>query len=165
MKKKKPFKLNFSHADVPGFSKAKFGLTDFPWPIKDESIEEISCLMQLQYVPGKDRGKVMDEMYRVLVKGGTTRIAVPYWSSKRSVQDYMTESPAIVEDSFLYFNKGWRELNHPDRKLKCDFSFDASCVSYQLPAEIHGRSDEVRSDMILHNNNTVLDMIVVLTKK
>lgn len=162
MKKKNLTKLNFSRDDVPGYSRAKFDLQDFPWPIKDDSIEEVMCHMKLQYLDGIARARVMDEFYRILQKGGKVTISVPYWSSVRSIQDYATAWPPLCEASFQYFNKAWRDLNHPDRKLKCDFDFG---FSYQVPPDIAGRADDVRTDMIAHYNNTVLDMIVVLTKK
>ena len=162
MKKKKLLKLSFSHMDVEGFSKAKFPMNKIPWPIPDNSIEEISCLMRLQYVEAMDRPKVMDEMYRVLVKGGKVHIAVPYWSSPRSVQDYEHKWPPFAEQSFMYFNKAWRDINHPDRKFICDFE---PSFSYQADADVASKNDETRSYMIKHYNNAVNDLIVVMTKK
>lgn len=162
---KKTLKLNFSHNDQEGFTKAKHALTSLPWPVKDNSVDEISCIMRLQYVGGEERDKVMDEMYRVLKPGSKVLIAVPYYSSKRAIQDGHQKWPPFCEESFLYFNKAWREMNHPERKLKCDFKMpEASDFNYQVTPEVASRNDETRMFFVSHYVNTVNDMLVTLTK-
>jgi len=162
MVKQKLLRLNFGIADQVGFSKPIFDMLKLPWPIKAASVEEIHCFMRLHYVTAEMRPSLMDEFYRVLIPGGKCHIAVPYWTSMRSVQDYATQWPPFCEASFMYFNKQWRELNHPDRKLKCDFDFT---FGYQADQETAARSDDSRSFYIKHYCNSVLDLSVVLTKK
>jgi SAM-dependent methyltransferase len=86
-------------------------LFKFPWPFKDNSVEETFSSHFFEHVPGSIRGKLMDEVYRILIPGGKAVFITPYWSSMRSVQDFTHQWPPICETSYLYFNKGWREQN------------------------------------------------------
>src|SRR5436190_13596008 len=83
----------------------------FPWKIKAGSIDELTCIGVFEYIPGKLRGKFMDEVYRVLAPDGKATFTVPHWQSTRAFQDFRYEFPPLSEQSFLYFNKGWREAN------------------------------------------------------
>lgn len=135
----------------------------FPWPYKDGTVEEVSAMHFLEYVPGKDRGKLMDEIYRVLTPGGRAVFLACYWSSLRAIQDYLYEWPPLSESSFLYFNKAWRQVNVLDgRDIACDFDFS---YGYNLDPEAANRNDETRAAWIKRNTNVALDVQVVLTKR
>jgi hypothetical protein len=164
-------KLDLSYGDLPegsGFSKEK-GLDPdrTPWNLKDESVEEAYCAFRFNRVPGTERMAWMAELWRVLVPSGKCTMIVPYWASPRSIQDPMSAWPPICEQSFLYFNKGFREGNKlPEPKGYCDFDFS---YGYQLDrndaAVINGKSDEVRSFWIKHYINIIEDLHMVLTKR
>jgi hypothetical protein len=134
----------------------------FPWPVKSGSIAEITCANVFEFVPGKLRGEFMDECYRVLVTGGKASFAVRYWNSAAAIQDYLYEAPPLCEQSFLYFNKGWREANGLNRPLKCDFDFT---YGYSVDPETAARNDETRSFAIKNYSNCVQVLQVVLTKR
>jgi hypothetical protein len=134
----------------------------FPWKYKDGSVKEITCENVFEYVPGKMRGKFMDEVYRVLANDGKATFVVPYWNSARGIQDYRYEFPCITEQSFMYFNKGWRESNKLELNLKCDFDFT---YGYTAEPETAARSDDSRSFYIKHYNNTILALHLILTKR
>src|SRR5436190_24204554 len=67
------------------------------WKVKSGSIDELTCVGVFEYVPGKLRGKFMDEVYRVLAPEGKATFTVPYWNSNRAVQDYRYEWPPLCE--------------------------------------------------------------------
>jgi hypothetical protein len=91
---------------------------------KDNSVKEASVLGLLEFVAGYDRGLFMDELWRVLVPEGKATIICAYWNTAQGTQDFLYEYPPLCEQSFLFFNKAWREANKlTDRGLTCDFDF------------------------------------------
>lgn len=139
-------------------------LLEFPWPFKDASVDEAHCSHFFEHIPGMLRGKFMDELYRVLKFEAKARFIVPYWSSKRSVQDFTHTWPPVCEDSFLYFNKGFRDgnkLTHGYYDLKCDFDFQWGFVVDQ---GLTVRSEEYRQHAMLHDINVVNDLDLTIIK-
>lgn len=155
-------KLNLGFQEVEGFTKIDFDPLKFPWPLKNESVEELVSPMQMNYIKADRRLPYVEEIYRVLISGGKAHVWVPYYTSMRAVQDYAAEWPPFCEASFCYFNKDWVKLNHPDRVLKCDFDFT---YGYQADPETANKNDETRNFWIKHYTNSVLDLRVVLVKK
>jgi ubiquinone/menaquinone biosynthesis C-methylase UbiE len=136
-------------------------LLRFPWPYQDASVEELTCAHKLEYVPGGKRVRFMEEAYRVLILGGKMNLIGCYWSSPRSIQDPDLQWPPLCEQSFLYFNKGWRAQNKLP-EIGCDFDFT---YGYQVDPETAGRNTESQAFWIKHYNNTVNDVQIVLTKR
>ena len=128
---------------------------------RDGSVKEIVCAHMLEYVPARQRNKLMEEIYRVLVPGGKVTVVVCYWSSPRAIQDPALEWPPFCEQSFLYFNRGWREANKLP-PLKCDFDFT---YGYQVDQETAARGSDTQPFWIKHYLNTASDLQVVLTKR
>jgi hypothetical protein len=141
-------------------------LMQFPWPIKDGTVGEIRCMHYFEHVPGKLRGKFMEEVYRILVVGGKARFTMPYWASMRAIQDPTHEWPPIAESSFLYFNKDWKKASQIDLiyPYKCDFDFS---YGYGLDndSQFITRNDETKQFAVRNYNNVVGDLIVDLTKR
>jgi len=146
--------------DLLDLNTVKFDLTG-KWPYADKSVKEINCLHKLEYIPGKLRIPVMEEAWRVLQDAGKLNVIVAYWTSPRSIQDPLAEWPPFCEQSFLYFNKGWREQNALP-PIKCDFDFT---YGYQTDPEAAGRSAETQSFWVKHYLNTVLDLQLALVKR
>lgn len=134
----------------------------FPWAYADESVKEIVCAGVLEYIPGKDRGRLMDEIYRILVPGGTVMVSVLYWTSSMAYHDYRFEWPPIAEQSFLIFNKDWRAKEKPDLDLACDFDFT---YGFSFLPETAGRSAETQAFHVAHYTNAAQALQLVLTKK
>jgi hypothetical protein len=134
----------------------------YPWKIKSGSVAEMTCANVFEYVPGKDRGKFMDEVYRVLSVGGKVMFSVRYWNTSSAIQDYQYEWPPLVEASFLYFNKGWRDAQGLKRDLVCDFDFT---YGYSVEPDTAGKADEVRSHNIKHYTNVVQVLQIALVKR
>lgn len=132
----------------------------FPWPWKNDSVDEIYCCHYIEHTP--DLIKFMDECHRILKTGGKATMIAPYYSSMRAWQD-PTHRRAISEASFLYFNREWMKQNKLTHYgIKSDFDF---YYSYMVSPEFATRSDEVRAFAIQHYINVVTDIQVVLTKR
>jgi len=158
----KLLRLNLGSQVVESFDKVAFDPLKFPWPIKDASVEELISPMVLNYVSQEQRGQYMDEIYRVLVPEGKAHVWVPYYTSMRAIQDYAAQWPPFCEASFLYFNREWRKVNHPERTLKCNFDFT---FGYQAPPETAAKNEETRAFWVKHYVNAVDDLRVVMVKK
>jgi hypothetical protein len=159
-----PIRLDLSLTDKPMESFVRplgFRSTVYPWTLDDESVAEAHSAYLLQRIPGPDRIRFMEELWRVLVLEGKATMLVPYWSSPRSIQDPLAAWPPLCEQSFLYFNKSFREANQIP-PMACDFDF---VYGYTLDPETQARGDDVRPFWIKHYANTVLDLQVVLTKR
>lgn len=158
-----PIKLDISHGELPpqliaqGFVRSSRTMKD----LADGSVEEAYSAYMLNRIPGHLRMAWMDDLWRVLVPNGKATIIVPYWTSPRSIQDPNSQWPPLCEQSFLYFNKKFREDNK-EPQAKCDFDF---VYGYQLDPETAGRNDETRPFWIKHYANAVSDLQVVLTKR
>lgn len=140
-------------------------LLTFPWPFKDESIEEIHSAHFFEHVPQTLRAKFMEEIYRILKPGAKAFIICPYAHSHRSIQDATHEWPPICETSFLYFNANWRKenkLEHGFYDIKCDFDF---AYGFQLFPDWQMKSAEALAFALKHYLNVAQDIHVTLTKK
>jgi hypothetical protein len=128
---------------------------------ESNSVKELKVIHKMEYIPGNKRYRFMEELYRILEPGARATIVVCYWSSPRAIQDPAVEWPPICEQSFLYFNKGWRELNQLDA-IKCDFDFT---YGYNVDQEVSTRSQESQTFWVKHYLNTANDLQIVLTKR
>ena len=127
----------------------------------DKSVKEIECSGVFEYIPGRDRGKFMDEVYRVLAPEGKATFTIPHWQSAHAFQDYRYEWPPLCEQSFLYFCKAWRDANKLDLGLKCNFDFT---YGYAWEPATAARSDEARAFNTKHYVNCIDALQLVLTK-
>ena len=135
-------------------------LEQFPWPIESDSAEDIVCSHYVEHTP--DLMKFMDEVYRILKPGGKIKIIAPYYNSIRCWQD-PTHKRAISEATFLYYNKQWREANKLDHyPIHCDFDYT---YGYDMNPSWANRSEDARNFAILHYNNVINDIHVVMTKR
>jgi len=153
----------FTGVDLYAEADMKVDLMKFPWPWDSESVEEIHCSHFFEHIPGPTRIPFMDECHRILAPGGKITIIVPYWSSPRSIQDPMHAWPPVAEQSFLYYNKGWREANKLTHYLRsCDFDFT---FGYMLDSETAQKSQEAQYFFIKHYVSAVNDLQVNLVKR
>jgi SAM-dependent methyltransferase len=140
-------------------------LLTYPWPFEDNSVDEVHCSHFFEHIPGMDRPKFMDEIHRVLKPKAQATIIIPYGRSPRSVQDFTHQWPPIVEESFLYFNKAWREANkltHGYYEMTCDFDFG---FGHSIDGMWAQRSEDARAFAMRHYWNVASDLHVVLTKR
>ena len=137
-------------------------LFQFPWPLESDSVEEINCSYFFQRVPKTLRAKFMQELYRVMKFGAKATFITP--CGDLAVQDATYEWPPIVAGSYLYYNRRWREdnkLQHGYYDINADFDFS---YAHALSPTIADRDNEFKDFAVVHYNNAVKDLHVVLTK-
>lgn len=149
-------------------------LTVYPWPIESGSVGQAFCSHYIEHIPLCDLVNVhgyptqdallafFDETYRILAPEGQITIISPYYSSIRAWQD-PTHRRAISEATFLYANKGWREVNHLDHyRVTCDFDFS---YSYVVDGAWASRSEDARGFAFRFYINAINDIQVTMTKR
>ena len=149
----------FIGIDIAGNADIIHDLDIYPWPIEDNSIDEINCSHYLEH--SKEIMKFMDECYRIMKPGAQMIIVSPYYSSVRAFQD-PTHINAISEMTFLYYNKKWREDNKLSHyPISCNFNYG---YGYSFHPNWQVRSEEARNFALIHYINVVTDIQVVMTK-
>jgi len=146
-------------------------LSIYPWPFEDNSVDEIHCSHYVEHIPhdikteeDKRDGFIqfMDEVYRILKPEGKVTIIAPYGKSTRALGD-PTHTRSIVDETFYYYNKEWRELNKLDHYgIKCDFDVK---YSYYVNNELVLKSKDVRDKAFKEDWNAIDDIIVELIKR
>lgn len=141
-------------------------LTVFPYPFENESVDAIFSSHFAEHLDGFERAKFMDECWRILKPEGRMRLIHPYYKSVRAVQDFTHKWPPISENSYLYWDRGWRKMNgltHGPYDLKCDYEFN---VYYTWQDQVWAnKNEETRNFAVNHYFNVVADMIVDLKKR
>ena len=173
----------FQSVDLYGAPDFRMDLMKFPWGFKDGCVEEVHCSHFFEHVPGLIRGNFMDELWRILKPcgcegpcatsptgsvactnpGGKATFITPWWASERASQDYTHQWPPISQNSYLYFNRWWREQNKLSHYLcKCDFDFT---YGYALDPETAARNGETQAFWARRYINAVTDLHVTLSKR
>jgi SAM-dependent methyltransferase len=141
-------------------------LLTYPWPFDGASVDDIVSSHFLEHVPGPQRPRFMEEVYRILKVGCCATFITPYWSSERAVQDFTHAWPPLAPPSYLYFNKKWREdnkLTHGAYDLNCDF--DIEFPSQMIDGLWSQRHTEAQNWAARHYTNVILDLTARLKKK
>jgi len=168
-------------------------LSVYPWPLEDNSVDEVVCNHYIEHIPHDDilgdikdilkettsfdefkekllnkkkskDGfiKFLEELHRILKPGGKAKIVAPYATNVRAYGD-PTHTRYIHDWSFYYANKEWMDnnkLTHYDIKADFDVKF-----SYFIDDELSLKSTEVRQDAFKRDWNSIVDLIVELTKR
>jgi ubiquinone/menaquinone biosynthesis C-methylase UbiE len=71
-------------APLPGVD-VVHDLTKFPWPFPDETFDKVYMLNIIEHLP--DTISIMEEVHRLVKKGGTVHIEVVYWNHMHSISD------------------------------------------------------------------------------
>lgn len=98
--------------------------------LPDNSVEAVHCSHFLEHLSGFQRVGFMNELYRVLIPGGTAAFITPHWCSSRAYGDFTHQWPPVGEMFFWYLSKDWRKVNAPDNDIEwnphgytCDLTF------------------------------------------
>lgn len=132
--------------------------------IEDNALTLVVC-KNFHRIPGSERGKFMDELFRAMAPGGAAKFQMPWYRSARAYQDFAVAWPPVTEASFSYFNKNWREqqgLSFPPYDLICDFE---ASFSYAMLEHWTMRSEEARAFASQSYWDVNTDLIVNLIKK
>ena len=92
--------INHDLIDLPGVD-VVFDLNKYPWPIEDNSIDEIWAKDVLEHLPNTIN--VMNEIYRITKPASKIYIAVPYWNSWEAITD-PTHISQFNEYTFDFFD-------------------------------------------------------------
>lgn len=140
-------------------------LFTYPWPFESDSVDEVWASHFFEHSPQYERPKFMGELHRVMKKGAKATFITPYYKSPRATQDFSHNWPPISEESYLYFNKAWRETNkltHGYYETTADFDFT---FGYAVDGLWQNKSEEARNFAMRHYWNTVSDLWVTLIKR
>jgi len=80
----------------------KFDLDTYPFPFKDNSVDYINCTAVIEHL--KDMLKFMEEIHRILKKGGKIRFRVPLAGTFVDYRD-PTHKQHIIPNTFDMFMK------------------------------------------------------------
>lgn len=148
-------------ADIEGVD-IVHDLTTYPYPFKDESVDEIFNSHFIEHMTGEEQIRFFEECYRILKPGAKMTCIAPYYNSMRAWQD-PTHKTAISEARFLYYNKDWRDMNNLSHyNINCDFDFT---YGYAFSKDWVSRNQEAQQFALKHYTNVVDDIHVTLTKK
>jgi len=172
----------FEGVDLFEGAKHVVDLQRFPWPWADSSVAEVHCSHYVEHIPAiyvgangdalDERGQpftsatgkdalfaFFDELYRILVPGGTATIIVPCGRSNRGFQD-PTHRRFFMAETFIYLNREWRQQQKLDHyEVGCHFMGDVSPI---IPTEYAAWSSDVQARRFTHEWNTIVDWQAVL---
>lgn len=147
--------------DVPVGSKFE------PWPWPDNSVAEAHTSHFLEHLTSDERIHFCNELYRVLVPGGTCQVIVPHWGSCRAYGDPTHVWPPMSEFWFYYLSAEWRNANAPHTDARfvpgmyaCDF---AAAWGYNLRGDLGVKNQEFQQFAIANYKEVIMDISATLT--
>ena len=140
-------------------------LTKFPYPFADDSIDGAFSSHFIEHLDGPERIKFFNEMYRILKMGGKMRHIHPHYNSVRAIQDPSHKWPPICPQSYLYWDRNWREANKLDHYLGiCDYEIMVYNSGWMDPSWAT-KNEETRNFAINYYSNVVADLIADMKKR
>jgi SAM-dependent methyltransferase len=144
-------------------------LTETPWPWPDNSVGEAHASHFVEHLTAMQRVAFVNELYRVLVPGGTCQVITPHWASCRAYGDPTHQWPPLSEFWFYYLSREWRMQNAPHtdaQHLPGGFNchFDATW-GYSLRPDLTVRNQEYQQMAIQNYKEVCTDTMATLTKK
>ena len=129
----------------------------------DESVDSVEVLHLLPYLTPPERINFVNELCRVLKKGGKAQMVQPHWCSNRAYSDLRFQWPPVAEGWLFSLRKETREQDpNYDKRYKCDFDFTCG---YSLHPSLQPRNQEFQQDAITFKKEAAQDMIVTLIKR
>jgi len=105
----------------------------------------------------------VEEAYRIMKIGAKLHVTCPYYTTGIAWQD-PTHRRAITEQTFFYFDKGWRErskLNHYPITTNLETRIDG----YDLYPDVENKTIDEKKFSMRHLSNFIANLKVTLTKK
>ena len=135
-------------------------LESYPWPFPEGYADEVFCSHFIEHVV--DLIAFMNEVWRVMKPGGQATFVAPYYTSVWAIQD-PTHKRSISEQTFLYFNREWREANRLQHyPIVADFKIE-KIERVVTPAFADKTPDEI-TFAATHYWNVINEITVVLKK-
>lgn len=134
-----------------------------PWPWQDETVDEVHCSHMVEHLTATERIHFVNELYRVLKKGGKATVITPHWASARAYGDLTHQWPPVAEWWYFYLGKAWRDVNAPHNDAyTCDF--DATW-GYQLHPALLVRNQEYQQFALNNYKEAAQDLYATLIKR
>lgn len=139
-------------------------LNKYPWPWKDESVDEIFCCHFLEHLDGIERIPFFNECYRIMKPDATMKIITPAPFTHRYMQDPTHKFPMVVQEFYSYLHKGNREsMRVSHYPLTCNFDWQGTFQTN--PELMNGRTQEFCDFHARYSINSLADLVVILTRK
>lgn len=153
----------FVGVDVKDFGQAIVADLTTKWPWEDSSVEEINCSHMVEHLTAEQRIHFVNELHRVLKKGGKATIVTPHWASCRAYGDLTHQWPPVSEFWYYYLVKEWRAVNAPHNDTyTCDFEF---VYGYSENPALSGRDQEYKQYAFANYKESISDLHCILTAK
>lgn len=134
-----------------------------PWPWKDGSVAEAHASHVVEHLTGPQRIVFVNELWRVLVLGGTCQVITPHWASCRAYGDLTHQWPPVSEFWFYYLNPEWRKANAPHNDdYRCNFE---ATWGYAMRPDLVVRNQEFQQFAIGNYKEACQDIVCTLTKR
>lgn len=148
------------------------------WPFADGSVDEARASHFVEHLTPPERVHFVNELHRVLKKGGQCAIIVPHWSSCRAYGDVSHQWPPVTEFWFPYLDAGWRASQAPHLDAasleaagtpagalayRCDFA--CTQPGYSPLPTLTGKAPEFVGFAFTHYREAAGDMTATLIKK
>ena len=173
----KPLKLNIAcgNSKVDGYvgidisknvgADIVHDLKKYPWPFKDNSVDEAICSHFIEHLDGMERIPFFNECYRIMKDGATMKVITPAPFTHRYMQDFSHKFPMVVQESYNYLSQAWLKaanIHHYAEWIKCNFEWSGF---FQPNNEaMAGRNDEYQHFASKYYINSLLDLVVTLKK-
>jgi hypothetical protein len=139
------------------------------WPWADNSVAEAHASHFVEHLTGRERVHFVNELYRVLVPGGTCTVIVPHWASCRAYGDFTHQWPPVSEFWFYYLSKEWRTGNaphtdgaHAPEGYTCHFE---ATWGYAMRQDLLSRNQEYQQFALGNYKEAAQDLVATLTKR
>lgn len=138
-------------------------LTKTPWPWADQSVAEAHASHFVEHLTNTQRVGFVNELFRILVPGGTCQLIVPHWASCRAYGDPTHQWPPVSEFWFYYLSRDWRLANAPHTDISVNpqgftCHFEATW-GYAMRQDLQVRNQEFQQFAIANYKEACQDII------
>lgn len=156
-------KEGFEGVDELDFGQAHMIDLREKWPWTNESVEEAFSSHFIEHLTAPERIHFVNELYRVLVKGGKCQIVAPHWANFRAYGDLTHQWPPVSEFWFYYLLKSWRDEHAPHNGgYTCDFDVT---WGYNMNPEVAKRAVDFQRFAIENYKDAIFDIVATLVKR
>jgi len=146
-----------------------------PWPWADNSVTEAYAAHFVEHLDQYQRCHFFNELWRVLVPGGTCQIVTPHWASTRAYGDPTHKWTPVSEMGWYYLKAEWRngdeakglganaphtDIAHNPMGYSCDFE---AGWGYSMTDELAVKSQDNVVFALSNYINAAQDMSAVIT--
>ena len=143
------------------------------YTLPDNSVAEVYCSHFLEHLEHNQRApervRFMNELWRVLIPGGTATIITPHWASNRAYGDFTHADKPVSEFFYPYLDRTWRRTHAPDNDIEynadgydCDFNAN---LAHAIHPEFENKPTDEKAFAISWYKDVALELFASLTAK